>query len=44
VLKSSARSERRPGGAIARRMPPPIPGLYRRRRPTPRGRRLGVAQ
>jgi len=43
VLENSARSERRPGGVIARRTPPPIPGLYRRR-PTPRGRRLGVAQ
>jgi len=44
VLEICARSERRPGGVIARRMPPPIPGLYRRRHPTPRGRRLGVAQ
>ena len=44
VLENSARSERRPGGVIARRTPPPIPGLYRRRRPTPRGRRLGAAQ
>jgi len=43
VLRNSARSERRPGGGIARR-PPPIPGLSRRRRPTPRGRRLGAAQ
>jgi hypothetical protein len=44
VLKDSARSERRPGGGIARRTPPPIPGLYRWWRPTRRGRRLGAAQ